>query len=193
MGSKWVAETSESPEFVGELAKARPFPKPRAGCSTHPGATNFDRLGRQAATHCPTVLPRLGQSCLLGTVRHTGSRREGEGAPSDTPLANVVAGRAGEAALDDYERSRGSVAQRGQRRCAAAARGGFERLAATYRWLRRSDSQLPSAVHPPSTVSAAPLMNPLFFSSARNRMALATSSAVAKRPMGTRPVMSRSV
>jgi len=39
MGSKWVAETSESPEFVGELAKARPFPKPRAGCSTHPGAT----------------------------------------------------------------------------------------------------------------------------------------------------------
>ena len=61
------------------------------------------------------------------------------------------------------------------------------------RWPSRSDSQLPSAVHPPSTVRAAPLMNPLFVSSSRNRIALATSSGAAKRPMGTRPVMSASV
>ena len=57
----------------------------------------------------------------------------------------------------------------------------------------RNDCQLPSAVHPPSTTSVCPLTNPLCASSARNAIALATSSGVANRAIGTRPVMSASL
>ena len=62
-----------------------------------------------------------------------------------------------------------------------------------YRFRRRSDSQLPSALHPPSTDKAWPLTKPLSSSSARKAMARAMSSGLAKRPMGIRPVMSASV
>lgn len=55
-----------------------------------------------------------------------------------------------------------------------------------YRFRRRTDSQLASAVHPPSTVSVCPLINPLSAPSARKAMARAISSGVAKRPIGTR-------
>jgi len=58
---------------------------------------------------------------------------------------------------------------------------------------RRSDSQLASAVQPPSTVRVWPLMKPLSFESARKAMARAMSSGEAKRAMGTRCVMSASV
>src|SRR5580692_6528779 len=60
-------------------------------------------------------------------------------------------------------------------------------------FFNRSDSQLASAVHPPSMASACPLMNPLSRSSARNAIAWAMSPGLAKRPMGTRAVMSASV
>ena len=62
-----------------------------------------------------------------------------------------------------------------------------------YRFRARSDSQLPSAVHPPSTASVWPLMNPLNSGSARKQIACAISSGAANRPIGTRPPMSASV
>src|SRR5262249_35262434 len=46
---------------------------------------------------------------------------------------------------------------------------------------RRKDSQLPSTVQPPSTVSACPLMKPLCDSSARKAIANEMSSGVANR------------
>ena len=57
---------------------------------------------------------------------------------------------------------------------------------------RRNDSQLPSLAQPPSTERVWPLMKLLSIGSARNAMARAISSGVAKRPMGTRPAMSAS-
>ena len=61
-----------------------------------------------------------------------------------------------------------------------------------YRLLIRRLSQLPSVVQPPSTASVCPFTKPLFSGSARNAMARATSSGVAKRPIGFRLVMSAS-
>ena len=58
---------------------------------------------------------------------------------------------------------------------------------------RRRAVQLASAVQPPSTGRATPLMNPLRIGSARNATAAATSSGVANRPMGTCPTMSSSL
>ena len=62
-----------------------------------------------------------------------------------------------------------------------------------YRCRNRNDSQLPSAVQPPSTTSACPFTNPLCISSARKRIARAMSSGEANLPIGTRPVTSASV
>src|SRR5215469_3939618 len=62
-----------------------------------------------------------------------------------------------------------------------------------YRWRSRNDSQLPSAVQPPSTTNVCPFTKPLALSSARNRIASAMSMGEANRPMGIRSVMSASV
>ena len=60
-------------------------------------------------------------------------------------------------------------------------------------FLNRTDSQLPSELHPPSTVSVAPFTNPLSLSSARKAIARATSSGRANRPIGTLCVISASI
>ena len=61
------------------------------------------------------------------------------------------------------------------------------------RCCRRRLCQEPSAVQPPSTAIAWPLMKPLAAGSARKLTALAMSSGEAKRPMGTRSSISPSV
>ena len=68
-----------------------------------------------------------------------------------------------------------------------------KRYTRSYRFRSRSDSQLPSALQPPSTASAWPLTKPLSISSARKAIARAISSGLAKRAIGIRPVMSASV
>ncbi len=60
------------------------------------------------------------------------------------------------------------------------------------RVLIRSESQLPSAVQPPSTGKLTPLIKPLSEPSARNAIALATSWGDANRAIGTRFTISAS-
>jgi hypothetical protein len=71
--------------------------------------------------------------------------------------------------------------------------GKRESAVSLHRFLNRTDSQLPSELHPPSTVNVAPFTKPLSLSSARKAIARATSSGRANRPIGTLCVISASV
>ncbi len=63
------------------------------------------------------------------------------------------------------------------------------RMNRAYRFPNRRVSQLPSAAQPPSTLRVAPFTKVLATLSLRYRIARATSSGVANRPIGTRPSM----